>query len=89
MEALLENSSKTKQRFDRSVVALRPEATRGFAAANVVPLPIVHGESGGPFLGYPVEVGDCVIAYTADTEWTESLFPPGTRRRFVDRRGLL
>ena len=67
MEALFENSSRTKQRFDLSVVALRPEVTRSFGAVNVTPLPLVHGESGGPFLGYRVEAEGRVIAYTADT----------------------
>ncbi len=77
MEALFENSSKTKQRFDLSVVALRPEATRSFGAVNVTPFPVVHGESGGPFLGYRIEAEGRVIAYTADTEWTETLIPLG------------
>jgi ribonuclease BN (tRNA processing enzyme) len=77
MEALFENSSQTKQRFDLSVVALRPEVRCGFGAVNVMPLPVVHGESGGPFLGYRVEAEGRVIAYTADTEWTETLIPLG------------
>jgi ribonuclease BN (tRNA processing enzyme) len=77
MEALFENSSRAKQRFDLSVVALRPEVTRSFGAVNVTPLPVVHGESGGPFLGYRVEAEGRVIAYTADTEWTETLIPLG------------
>src|SRR6266478_144461 len=47
MEALFENSSKTKQRFDLSVVALKPEETRTFGAVDVTPYPVVHGESGG------------------------------------------
>jgi ribonuclease BN (tRNA processing enzyme) len=45
MEALFENSSKTKQRFELSVVALRPEETRSFGAVDVTPYPVVHGES--------------------------------------------
>jgi ribonuclease BN (tRNA processing enzyme) len=77
MEALFENSSKTKQRFDLSVVALRPEATRSFGEVDVTPFSVVHGESGGPFLAYRVEAEDRVIAYTADTEWTETLIPLG------------
>ena len=52
MEALFENSSKTKQRFDLSVVALKPEETRTFGVVNVTPSPVVHGESGGPFLAW-------------------------------------
>jgi len=77
MEALFENSSKTKQRFDLSVVALSPEQTRRFGAVEVTPFPVVHGESGGPFLAYRVEAEGRVIAYSADTEWTETLIPLG------------
>jgi ribonuclease BN (tRNA processing enzyme) len=75
MEALFENSSKTKQRFDLSVVALKPEGTRTFGAVGVTPYPVVHGESGGPFLAYRVEAEGRVIAYSADTEWTATLIP--------------
>jgi ribonuclease BN (tRNA processing enzyme) len=77
MEALFENSSKTKQRFDLRVVALEPEVTASFGTVNVTPFPVVHGESGGPFLACRIEVEDRVIAYTADTEWTETLIPLG------------
>jgi ribonuclease BN (tRNA processing enzyme) len=75
MEALFENSSKTKQRFDLSVVALEPEETRTFGAVTVTPYPVVHGESGGPFLAYRIEAEGRVIAYSSDTEWTEALIP--------------
>jgi ribonuclease BN (tRNA processing enzyme) len=75
MEALFENSSKTKPRFDLSVVALKPEETRTFGAVTVTPFPVVHGESGGPFLAYRVEAEGRIIAYSADTEWTEMLIP--------------
>jgi ribonuclease BN (tRNA processing enzyme) len=77
MEALFENSSKTRQRFELSVVTLRSEETRSFGAVDVTPYPVVHGESGGPFLGYRVEAEARVIAYSADTEWTETLIPLG------------
>jgi ribonuclease BN (tRNA processing enzyme) len=75
MEALFENSSKTTQRFDLSVVALKPGQMHTFGAVNVTPFPVVHGESGGPFLAYRVEAEGRVIAYSADTEWTETLIP--------------
>jgi ribonuclease BN (tRNA processing enzyme) len=77
MEALFENSSKTRQRFDLAVVGLKPGETRGFGAVDVTPFPVVHGESGGPFLAYRVEAEGRVIAYSADTEWTETLIPLG------------
>jgi ribonuclease BN (tRNA processing enzyme) len=75
MEVMFEHSSKTKQRFDLSVVALKPEERRTFGAVTVTPFPVVHGESGGPFLAYRIEAEGRVIAYSADTEWTETLIP--------------
>ncbi len=77
MEALFEHSSKTKQRFDLSVVALKPREARTFGTVKVTPYPVVHGESGGPFLAYRIEAEGRVIAYSADTEWTETLIPAG------------
>ena len=75
MEALFEHSSKTQQRFDLSVVALEPEQSRSFGAVKVTPYPVVHGESGGPYLAYRIEAEGRVICYSADTEWTETLIP--------------
>ena len=75
MEALFEHSSKTKQRFDLSVVALEPEQSRTFGKVKVTPYPVVHGESGGPFLAYRIEAEGRVITYSADTEWTDTLIP--------------
>src|SRR3954464_9233102 len=75
MEALFEHSSKTKQRFDLSVVALNPLESYSFGEVRVTPYPVVHGKSGGPFLAYRIEAEGRVIAYSADTEWTETLIP--------------
>jgi ribonuclease BN (tRNA processing enzyme) len=75
MEALFEHSSKTQQRFELSVVALAPRETKTFGEVTVTPFAVVHGESGGPFLAYRIEAEGRVIAYSADTEWTETLIP--------------
>jgi ribonuclease BN (tRNA processing enzyme) len=75
MEALFENSSTTKQRFELSVTALSPGEARSFGAIKVTPYPVVHGKSGGPFLAYRIEAEGRVVAYSADTEWTETLIP--------------
>ena len=77
MEALFEHSSKTKPRFNLKIVALTPEQKYTFGAVDVTPFPVVHGESGGPFLAYRIEAEDRVIAYSADTEWTPALIPAG------------
>ena len=75
MEVMFEHSSKTQQRFQLSVTALAPEEAKTFGAVTVTPYPVVHGESGGPFLAYRIEAEGRVIAYSADTEWTETLVP--------------
>ena len=75
MEVLFEHSSQTKPRFELSVVALEAGETQTFGAVNVTPYPVVHGLSGGPFLAYRIEAEGRVIAYSADTEWTETLIP--------------
>jgi ribonuclease BN (tRNA processing enzyme) len=75
MEAMFEHSSKTRQRFELSVTALAPEESRTFGAVKVTPYPVVHGESGGPFLAYRIEAEGRIICYSADTEWTETLIP--------------
>src|SRR6185437_2194764 len=51
------------------------EQPQRFGEVDVTPYPVVHGESGGPFLGYRIEAEGRVIAYSADTEWTQTLLP--------------
>jgi len=75
MEVMFEHSSKTRPRFDFSVVELAAEQSSSFGEVKVTPYPVVHGESGGPFLAYRIEAEGRVIAYSADTEWTETLIP--------------
>jgi ribonuclease BN (tRNA processing enzyme) len=77
MEALFEHSSRTTPKFDLQLVELVPEQNRTFGAVSVTPFPVVHGESGGPFLGYRIAAEGRVIAYSADTEWTDSLISLG------------
>jgi ribonuclease BN (tRNA processing enzyme) len=73
MEALFENSTSTKSRFELSVVALEPGETRQFGAVTVTPFAVKHGSSGGPFLAYRIEAEGHTLTYSADTEWTETL----------------
>ncbi|MGJ4927273.1 MBL fold metallo-hydrolase [Bradyrhizobium sp. HKCCYLS2038] len=77
MEALFEHSSATPRKFELSVVELQAEATTHFGEIAVTPYAVVHGNSGGPFLGYRIKAESRVVAYSADTEWTDSLIPLG------------
>src|SRR3546814_1984922 len=40
-------------------------------------LRVVDGQPGGPFFSYRIEAAGRVIAYTGDTEWTETLVDIG------------
>ncbi|HEX2215169.1 MAG TPA: MBL fold metallo-hydrolase [Xanthobacteraceae bacterium] len=40
-------------------------------------LPVVHAEAAGPCVGYRIEVEGRVLAYSGDTQWTESLIEIG------------
>jgi ribonuclease BN (tRNA processing enzyme) len=75
MEALFERSSRTRPRFDLTVVELTPGQIQSFGAVTVTPYPVVHGGSGGPLLAYRIEAAGRTLAYNADTEWTEALIP--------------
>lgn len=75
MEALYENSSTTQQKFELNLVTLQPQQTADIGGLKVTSYPVVHGESGGPFLAYRVEAEGRTITYSADTEWTETLVP--------------
>jgi len=77
MEALFEKSSKRERRFELRLVTLTPAATASLGAVEVTPFPMVHGDSGGPFLGYRIKVEGRIIAFTGDTEWTDALIPLG------------
>ena len=77
MEALFENSSKRERRFELRIVTLAPAAAASLGEVEVTPFSMVHGDSGGPFLGYRIEVEGRIIAFTGDTEWNEALIPLG------------
>jgi ribonuclease BN (tRNA processing enzyme) len=44
---------------------------------RVTPFHVVHDDRAGPCLGFRIEVEDKVIAFSGDTEWTETLIDIG------------
>ena len=73
LEAAYEHSSKVRQAFEVRLVSLPERVATALGALAVTPYPVVHGNSGGPFYGYRIEVEGRVIACSGDTEWTDSL----------------
>jgi ribonuclease BN (tRNA processing enzyme) len=47
------------------------------AGLRVTPYPVIHDERAGPCLGYRIELEGKVIAFSGDTEWTDTLLDLG------------
>lgn len=72
MEALFPGSSKVKQKFDIEIIELREQETRNIGDLLVTGFPVVHF-SGAPAYALRLELRGRIIAYSGDSEWTESL----------------
>lgn len=73
LEAAFEHFSEIKLAFDLRIVTLPERSATDVGPLRVTPLPVVHGNSGGPFFGYRIAVEDRLIAFSGDTEWTDML----------------
>ena len=72
MEVLFPGSSRTQRRSAIEFVELRQGATTEIGPLEVTPYVVVHA-SGGPAYALRVRCDDRVIAYSGDTEWTDTL----------------
>jgi len=77
MEASFPGSSKTKGRFELSLVELPAREPTTLGHVRVIPFPVNHGEQGGQCYAYRIEAEGRTIAYTGDTGWTEELIEVG------------
>ena len=77
METGFPGSSKTKQKFDLSIVELTDRRSVTLNGLRVTPFGVNHGMPDGSCFAYRIEVEDRIIAYTGDTEWTENLIEVG------------
>lgn len=73
MEVLFPGSSSTPRKFDVEFVELADRQAARVGPAEVTAFPVVHA-SGAPPFALRVEYGGRIVAYSGDTEWTESLF---------------
>jgi ribonuclease BN (tRNA processing enzyme) len=72
MEALFPGSSTVQRRFELRIIELQPDRTDDVAGVHVMAKPVVHA-SGAPAFGLRVRADDRLIAYSGDTEWSDSL----------------
>jgi ribonuclease BN (tRNA processing enzyme) len=72
MEALFPGSTGVRRRFVTTFVEWRAGTTVEIAGARVTPYPVVH-PSGAPPFALRLEAEGRVLAYSGDTEWTDTL----------------
>ncbi len=72
MEVFFPGSSGVERKFETRVVELAPDTSTSFGALAVIPYPVRH-ESGAPAYALRLSIGERVVTYSGDTEWTEAL----------------
>ncbi|HEY2134253.1 MAG TPA: MBL fold metallo-hydrolase [Xanthobacteraceae bacterium] len=77
LEAAFEKFSEIRLAFDLRIVSLPERTTTAIGSLQVTPFPVVHGNSGGPFYGYRIETEGRTVAYSGDTQWTDTLIEVG------------
>ncbi|MBZ0163736.1 MAG: MBL fold metallo-hydrolase [Notoacmeibacter sp.] len=76
-ETFFPGSSDIRLGFDLELRELKPGQPNVFNSLAVTPYEVNHGKPGGAYLAYRIEVERKTIAYTGDTEWTDTLIPLG------------
>jgi len=74
MEVMYPGSSRVRQKFSLDIIGMEPGHTQLFHEIQVTPYPVRH-HSGDTPLALRIQCGGKTIAYSGDTEWTESLIP--------------
>ena len=73
-EALFPGSTRITPRFEMRFIELTAGRPQPIGAMAVTPYEVVH-PSGAPTFALRFEIGSKVLAFSADTEWTDSLLP--------------
>lgn len=77
METSFVGSTSTDFAFGLEFIELLPGEERQVNGLSVYAERVNHGREGGPYFAYRVGVDGRTVAYTGDTEWTETLVPIG------------
>jgi len=79
METGFPGSSRTKPKFELSLIEMEPGDARTIDGVEARPFQAEHGHpgGGGPFFALRLTAEGKTIAYTGDSEWTEGLIDAG------------
>lgn len=76
MELFFPGSSTARRKFTTEVVELEPAQERSINGVAVIPQVVAHA-CGAPPFGLRFSCEGKVLAYSGDTEWTDTLIPVG------------
>ena len=77
MEAAFEGSSHSAKKFEMSLVELAPDRPWLFRNAEIRSVRVRHGLPPESYHGYRIRIDGKVLAFSGDTEWTDSLIELG------------
>ncbi len=77
MDTAFAGSSASAKKFEVSLVELEPETTWRFQDIEIRPALVRHAPPPDVCHGYRISGGGKVLAYSGDTEWTDSLIELG------------
>ena len=77
MDVAFPGSPQEPARFALTFKELAVGVSTELNGIDVTSYSVVHTETAGPCFGYRLRIGDKVLAYSGDTEWTESLVEIG------------
>jgi ribonuclease BN (tRNA processing enzyme) len=77
MDTAFAGSSRTAQKFDVVLVEISPETPWHFKNVEIHAALVRHGAPPQSYHGYRIAIDGKVLAYSGDTEWTDSLIGLG------------
>ncbi len=77
MDTAFAGASASAKKFEVTLVELEPETTWRFRDIEIWPAAVRHGPPPDVYYGYRITAGGKVLAYSGDTEWTDSLIGLG------------
>jgi ribonuclease BN (tRNA processing enzyme) len=76
LDVMFPGSAGTEWRFPLAYTELADRSTAQLGPFAITPLAVVH-PSGAPSFAFRLEVADRIVAYSGDTEWTDTLIDVG------------
>jgi ribonuclease BN (tRNA processing enzyme) len=77
MESAFPGSSTSRQKFELSLREIEIGRTDEIEPVRLTPFHVRHDDRAGPCLAYRIETEGRVIAFSGDTEWTDTLIEVG------------